>query len=217
VIHPATELRHVSALIGYGVFATAFIPRGTLVYVKDMLEIEIGPDRFAGLDARHQAVIERYSYRDERGVRILSWDHAKYVNHRCDCNTMSTGWGFEIALRDIAAGEEITDEYGLFNLEGLEPIACGCPDCRGVLRPDDVDRLAPQWDARVQAALPAVLAVDQPLWDFLAADTRQDLLRYLRGRGPYRSVSTLKFVPQRSPRPRPRPSGGARPVGRRAA
>ena len=217
MIHPSTELRFVSPAIGHGVFATAPIPRGTLVYVKDLLEVEVDPARFAQLDARHQAIVERYSYRDERGVRVLSWDHAKYVNHRCDCNTMSTGWGFEVALRDIAAGEEITDEYGLFNIEEVVPLACGCPGCRGELRPDDVDRLHPQWDEAVAAALEQTPAVDQPLWDFLPPQTQRDLGRYLRGLAPYRSVYGLKFLPQQPPRPRPRPGNGSRPIGRRAA
>ena len=42
MLHPDTELRVVSADIGFGVFATALIPKGTIVYIKDPLEIEIG-------------------------------------------------------------------------------------------------------------------------------------------------------------------------------
>ena len=37
MIHPCTELRHVSPEIGVGVFATALSPKGTLVYVKDSI------------------------------------------------------------------------------------------------------------------------------------------------------------------------------------
>jgi hypothetical protein len=212
MIHPHTELRFVSPLIGHGVFATAPIPRGTIVYVKDALEIEIEPDRFATLDARLREVVERYSYRDERGVRVVSWDHAKYVNHRCDCNTMSTGWGFEIALRDIAAGEEITDDYGLFNLDEVVPVACGCRDCREVLRPDDVDRHHAVWDAAVVRALADLPLVEQPLWDLLEPEVACEVMAYLRGEAAYRSVSSLKHVPRRPVRPR---HGG--PADRRVA
>jgi hypothetical protein len=39
MIHPHTCIRYVNPQIGYGVFATAFIPKGTIVYVKDDLEL----------------------------------------------------------------------------------------------------------------------------------------------------------------------------------
>ena len=38
MIHPNTRLGFVNEEIGYGVFATALIPKGTIVYVKDDLE-----------------------------------------------------------------------------------------------------------------------------------------------------------------------------------
>ncbi|MHC5084588.1 MAG: SET domain-containing protein, partial [Planctomycetota bacterium] len=34
MIHPDTELRKVNETIGYGVFATRHIPKGTILYVK---------------------------------------------------------------------------------------------------------------------------------------------------------------------------------------
>ena len=38
MLHPHTELRFVSPEIGYGIFATAFIPKGTITWVKDELD-----------------------------------------------------------------------------------------------------------------------------------------------------------------------------------
>jgi len=213
MIHPATELRHVSAAIGHGVFATRPIPCGTIVYVKDVFEIEITPQEYERLDGQHRVIADRYSYIDPRGVYIISWDLAKYVNHRCDCNTISTGWGFEIAIRDIAAGEEITDEYGLFNIAEMVPVACGCPQCRRVLRPDDVATHGDAWDARVRAALPHVRQVAQPLWDLLDPATRADLVDHLEGRSPYRSVRELVCNGHRVP-PSRTPAGGG--LGRAA-
>ena len=43
MIHPHTELRFISPEVGYGVFATALIPEGTITYVKDSLELEVSP------------------------------------------------------------------------------------------------------------------------------------------------------------------------------
>jgi len=194
MIHPHTELRFVNSTIGHGVFATTDIPKGTIVYVKDCLEIELSQPAFCALDPYHQSVVDKYSYIDENGVRILSWDHAKYVNHRCNCNTISTGYGFEIAIRDIFEGEEICDDYGLFNIDQEIPLACNCPNCRGMLRPDDLDRYHEQWDKWVRSALGKVRQVSQPLMDFMCKDTREHLNAYLDGSEPYLSVLALKWL-----------------------
>ena len=102
-----------------------------------------------------RASIERYSYIDARGVQIVSWDHGKYVNHCCQCNTMSTAYGFEIAIRDIEVGEQITDEYGMFNLKEPMKLRCSASSCRGEVRAADLDRLYPVWDEQIKAALDA--------------------------------------------------------------
>jgi hypothetical protein len=39
MIHPWTELRFINDSIGYGVFATQFIPKGTIVWALD----DLGP------------------------------------------------------------------------------------------------------------------------------------------------------------------------------
>lgn len=193
MIHPHTELRYVSPEIGIGVFATTLIPKGTLVYVKDPLDIELTEQQFDQLDGLSRRMADKYAYIDERGIRIVSWDHAKYVNHRCECNTISTGYGFEIALRDIAPGEEITDEYGLFNMAIPIPVTCGCANCRKVVCGTDIDRYADRWDIQVRDALGYVREVPQPLWDLVDPATQAALEGYLSGRQPYRSVLTLKW------------------------
>lgn len=193
MIHPNTELRLVSPAIGYGVFATAPIPAGTAVYVLDALEILIPPEDPRLTDPLLGPVIERYSYIDEHGVRIVSWDIAKYVNHACHPNTISTGYGFEIALRDIEAGEEVTDDYGLFNLPAPMELGCGEADCRRWVRADDPDRMAGEWDAAVQQALSRFEHVEQPLWGLMREPTRQSLMRYLHTGEGYRSVRALRW------------------------
>ena len=153
MIHPHTKLDFVSESIGYGVFATQFIPKGTIVYVKDDLEIVISPYDVINKDEKYKKVIDTYSYRDENGNYILSWDIAKYVNHCCDANTISTGYGFEIAIRDIEAGEQITDEYGLLNIENPIPLNCGNCNCRGQVSNEDYKNLLPEWDKKSKDAI----------------------------------------------------------------
>ncbi len=192
MIHPGTTLKGVSDTIGVGIFATSFIPKGTLVYVQDALEIELSPSEFEVLDEPLKSMAEKYSFIDPRGYRILSWDTAKYVNHSCDPNTMSAGYGFEIALRDIKPGEEITDEYGLFNLQYDIECLCGSRECRRVIRSTDIDKYYRAWDERIRDALHFVRRVEQPLLDLMDPDRRKALDEYLETGSGFRSVRALK-------------------------
>lgn len=201
MIHPGTTLKEVSDSIGVGVFAEMHIPKGTLVYVHDALEIELPPARFAGLREPLRSMADKYSFIDARGYRILSWDTAKYVNHSCDPNTISAGYGFEIAIRDIQAGEEVTDEYGLFNLQDDFECLCGSGNCRHVVRASDIETYHREWDTQVQEALGRFRHVEQPLVGLLDAESRRKLDIYLdTGRG-YRSVRTLKFNQSKKSKP----------------
>lgn len=110
------------------------------------------------------------------------------------------GYGFEIAIHDIDAGEEITDEYGLLNLQEPMVVNCGCSDCRGVVDPADAERYAPKWDAAIIAALARVRQVPQPLWHLLDRHASRALQGFLYGKLPYRSVGVLRWE-------RPRPCG----------
>lgn len=197
-MHPHTELRHVSDSIGLGVFATCRIPRGTITFAVDPLDARVSRPQLRNLPDMLRHKVELYGYMEPGGAHVVSWDIAKFVNHCCDSNTISTGWGFEIALRDIAPGEEITDEYGLFNLPEPMRIACArCSDCRGTVRGDDVRIYAEIWDARIRAALDWFAQVDQPLIELIPVRVRREVEAWLAGRGRYRSVRELEFFDHR--------------------
>lgn len=62
-----------------------------------------------------------------------------FTNHCCEPNCGLRAWpdGFAmIALRDIAAGEELTYDYSTHQEHPLEDMTCGCgaATCRGVVR-----------------------------------------------------------------------------------
>lgn len=192
MIHPDLELRYINDEIGYGVFAKKFIPEGTITYIKDSLEIEISPEDYQNHPVVMQQAIEKYSYIDERGYRIVSWDIAKYVNHCCQSNTISTGYGFEFALRDIQAGEQVTDEYGIFNLQYEMAVFCGNPNCRKVVRPDDFDRYYKVWDKAIQKSLPKLYDVSQPLLPMMEPNLRKELDAFFDDNSNYKSVYSLK-------------------------
>ena len=187
-------MRKVNGTIGYGVFATRLIPKGTILYVKDPLEIEVEPEQFEVMDPQFQIMVDRFSYVDERGFRIISWDIAKYVNHHCDSNSIVTGYGFEIATRDISVNEEITDEYGIFNLTESLKCCCDSTNCRGTISDNDWDIYGHVWDKRAKDALNCFKQVTQPLIKFMDTEVYQDLIKYLTNRQNYISVLRLRFT-----------------------
>lgn len=201
MLHPDSQLRMVNHKKGRGIFATAPIPKGTATYIKDELEIEIHPDDRRLYDPRYKNLIETYTYIDENGIRVLSWDQAKYINHCCNCNTMSTGYGFEIALRDILPGEEITDEYGLFNFNHTMNLFCDKEECRGVVSGKDVDRYYEEWDENIKAALQNFNKVEQPLLQYMDDSTKQQLETYLKTGTGYKSVLQLRYCLKRNELP----------------
>ncbi len=172
MIHPATELRFISEEIGYGVFAREPIPRGTILWVLCRLDMIFTPKEVAAFPPPYQPVLEQYSYIDAEGRVILCWDHGRYVNHSCEPAMLAVGGDFEIAVRDIAADEQVTCEYGHLNL--IEPMACRCgaPRCRGLVASGDVLTLWPDLDRRTAIALPNARKVLQPLLPF-ARDASQ--------------------------------------------
>lgn len=193
MIHPKTELRLVNETVGYGVFATDLIPEGTIVYVKDSLELVVTPTDFVMHSDEMKEVIDKYSYIDESGNRIVSWDFAKYVNHCCNCNTISTGYGFEMAVRDIQKGEQITDEYGIFNIDKEMELVCGESSCRHKITPDDFDLYYQDWDEKIQKSIGKLFEVDQPLMAFIDPEIRVELDDFFTNPERYKSVYVLKY------------------------
>lgn len=168
MIHPDTELRRVSATVGVGIYASRPIMRGTLTWVLDPLDRVFTPGSVAELPPAYRPLVEKYSFRDASGSFILCWDHARYVNHSCDPNCAGTRHGFDIAVRDIAVGEQLVNDYATLNLLPHESFACDCgaAACRRWITPEspDAGRDATR-EALFAAALGRLRAVEQPLWD----------------------------------------------------
>ncbi len=193
MIHPKTQLKKINDIVGYGVFATDKIPEGSIVYVKDSLELVISPSDYQTHPIDVRAMVDKYSYIDQDGNRIVSWDFAKYVNHCCDCNTISTGYGFEIAIRNIKKGEQITDEYGIFNLDEEMPLHCNKEMCRNSIKPNDFDEYYPLWDEKIKRSIKKMFTIDQPLIGFVDDQTRSEVEAFIADEAKYKSVYALRL------------------------
>ncbi len=191
MIHPDTVLQYINSEIGYGVYASKLIAKGTITYVKDMLELSVPGDSELFNDSFYSSILEKYSYIDTNGDYILSWDFGRFVNHSCNPNTLSTGYGFEIAIRDILPGEQITDDYGLFNLEVPMDCCCGEGQCRQVVAGSDFDLLHREWDKKSLDAIMHINIVEQPLLHLLDRKTYNQLLNFINTNEDYLSVRAL--------------------------
>ena len=169
MVHPDTELRFVSPAVGWGVFATREIPTGTITWALDVLDQHFSDEDIRRLPDYARELVEEYAYIDGRGDHILCWDHARFYNHSCDANCLGVCDDFQMAVRDIAAGEELTDDYGTFNPREREPFHCSCgaAQCRGAVLPDDYLRIGGKWMKLARAAFFLIPTVPQPLWPVL--------------------------------------------------
>ena len=113
-----------STIHGIGVFAAAPIAKGTAVWrFAKGLDMEFSPDVVDGLPAHVRTFFSHYGYLDRNVKRIiLCFDDARFVNHS-DAPNLETEYaqdpyGLDVALRDIAAGEELTMDYAGFEEAG---------------------------------------------------------------------------------------------------
>jgi len=162
MMHPDTELRFISEEIGVGVFATKFIPKGTIVWILDDLDMILDEDYVDSLDEIRQEIIYKYSYQNNDDQYILCWDHARYMNHSFHPNCVDTAYEFELASRDIYPGEEITCDYGAMGDD--EEFKCVYEGTvRTSVKADDYLIFYKEWDEMARDAFTMFNKVDQPL------------------------------------------------------
>lgn len=103
-----------SAIHGLGVFAAEPVRAGTRLWVLDsIIDVEITQEQIAALPAPAREVALAHSFVNDDGRMILSRDNAVFFNHSDEPNTLAELEG-NVALRDIAAGEELTESYRHF-------------------------------------------------------------------------------------------------------
>ncbi len=181
MIIPCTQVVPISESKGRGVVATAPIRKGTITWVFDQLDREFTPEQFWQLPPAIRETILTYSYRNRHGRLVFCWDNERYMNHSFHANCCLTPYNFEIAIRDIACGEELTNDYGTLNIIAPFPVEEEGSG-RDTVHPDDLRRHSGKWDRLLAAAFTRLLKVDQPLQPFFSPEAWQEVAAVASGK-----------------------------------
>ncbi len=117
-----------SLIHGLGLFADEFIPLGGPVWrFQPGFDHEFAPEVVAALPTVAREHVRWFSFvRQTDGHFVLSGDHACFMNHSAQPNTgapaPTTPPVTTVALRDIAAGEELTCDYFAFDADAARKL-----------------------------------------------------------------------------------------------
>lgn len=124
-----------SAIHRLGVFAAEPVRKGTAVWCfTPGFDLELPPSALDALTPLQRERLLHYGYMDPRLDRyILCCDDARFLNHSAQPTLLqdlaSTRHGIDRAARDLAIGDELTVDYGTFEV----PPESSTPE-RGVAR-----------------------------------------------------------------------------------
>ncbi|MBN6185526.1 SET domain-containing protein [Aneurinibacillus sp. BA2021] len=193
MMHPDTELRYIDDQIGYGVFATAFIPKGTIVWALDPLDQILEEEQVRQMIAPMKKQVEKYSYRNQHGQYVLCWDLGRYINHSFHANCIGTAYDLELAARDIFPGEQVTDDYGTLNVDA--PFYC-LPEphaSRQIVMPDDLLTFYREWDELAHEACKRFADVPQPLAPLVKPEFLEKMKQVAAGTARLDSVKIMYY------------------------
>jgi uncharacterized protein len=195
MLHPHTELRFINDQIGYGIFASRLIPKGTVIWVQDDFDRVFTEAEVKALAPVYRLILEKYCFRDNLGRWIFCWDNTRYINHSFFPTCITTPYRFEIAVTDILPGREITNDYGFFNI--IEPLDCfpepGCERTRAM--PDDLLRYGDRWDRQLAEAFLYFNKIEQPLAALIKPEYLAKANLIGRGEAALDSIRTCFFDP----------------------
>jgi hypothetical protein len=114
-----------SKIHGVGLFAAEFISKGTPTWrFKPGFDLAVTQKDIDALLDVAQGAFKNYCYKSNlTGRYILCFDDARYFNHDENANCIEDpsyeieGETGDIAARDIAEGEELTNNYAAFDTD----------------------------------------------------------------------------------------------------
>lgn len=110
-----------SKINGKGVFAKRDFKKGEII-------LKWNPEKLTKEEAVKLTIKQKHYLYQEKNKYFLMQPPEKYVNHSCCANTMVKN-KFDIAIRNIEKGEEITSNYGVVSNIKFK-CACGAKNCK---------------------------------------------------------------------------------------
>ena len=162
-LHPDVEVRG-SAIAGRGLFTRAAIPAGTvvsrlggrLVSTRELAAVLAEPGR---------PYVDTIMVAEDAHLVLPPRRDNGYGNHGCDPNLWWSGPYELVARRDVAAGEELTNDYAASTGDPAFRMACACgsPLCRGTVTGGDwrLPELRERYGEHWVPALRARIAADR--------------------------------------------------------
>jgi len=129
-----------NSISGFGIYALRPIKKNECLYQGEEKATRVVTKKHveAHWSQEEQMRFRQYAY-PLGGDAYAFWDAEPGEwapqNHSCDANTRMAGLNM-IATREIATGEELTLDYGLFLDKEMEPFQCQCgsAQCRGIIK-----------------------------------------------------------------------------------
>jgi SET domain-containing protein len=107
-----------SPIAGVGLFSAIDLPAQHVIWeYSDGVDWRIAPSELMLFPEPFQSRLRHYLYQEDSGLYVLCGDNAKYMNHSDEPNCDDTGGEYTVTRRAIHAGEELTCDYRLFDLE----------------------------------------------------------------------------------------------------
>jgi uncharacterized protein len=123
-----------SGIEGRGLVAVAPIARDEIVAIKgghivDTATLNGLPERLRNSDVQIADGLHLAAVADAEYEPVML-----FINHSCEPNVGFAGNIVLVAMSYIAAGEELTTDYALFD-DADDPMTCNCgkPSCRGTI------------------------------------------------------------------------------------
>jgi hypothetical protein len=157
-----------SGIRGNGVIALRDIPVGTVIWGPCEQCRTWTEDEQAEIPPAVVNWLDEFGYRLADRSLILPCRGACLMNHSCEANVLDYGLAVGVAVRDIAAGDEMTCDYRTFRYDGPWEFACACgsPRCLGMIRsrPGEYpSELVAHWQQQLTLALPAAKMAEQEI------------------------------------------------------
>ena len=107
-----------SSIHGMGVFTPHPIKKGSRLWeFNPAIDWQFSGKELSQMPEPYQTKLRTFCYLNGEGLYVLCGDNARFMNHAEDPNCDDSGKHFTLARKDIAAHEELTCDYRVFDDE----------------------------------------------------------------------------------------------------